>query len=219
VARHPRRAAAVALLAPLLLAACGDQPQLSVAGLGLPDLQHPSTLASTTYRTSPDGGIYQNPDPLTVTLVGRIPMQPLARTLGAQSRWATLAAYGPLTVVGFQLHNAGLAGSDPQLNSLQVASDLSPTGASPAIVSRFYYPAYPLAGLSTVPIDGQCTVHLDPGQTVTVVLVYPPIRSTTYVTWGEYGDFAIAIPLGGAIPVTGTLRANLCTPPNAQPSP
>ncbi len=198
----------------LAIAACGDQSTLSAALLGLPDAAHPPTLGSTTYTTSPDGGIYVNPDPLKVTLVGRVPMQPLAQRLGASGQWSTLARFGELTAVGFQLHNSGLAGSDPQLDDMQVAADLAPQNAARSVVNQFYYPAYPLAGLSTVSIDGQCSVHLDPGQTITVILVYPPIRSTTYVTWGEYGDFAIALPLGGGVPVEGPLRASLCAQPD-----
>jgi hypothetical protein len=204
--------------AALLLAACGSDPSLTVALLGLPHATRPPTLGSTTYTTSPDGGIYINPDPLHVTLVGRIPMEPLAQRLGAEDRWAPLRGLGELTVVGLQLGNSGLAGSDPQLNALQEAGNLYPAGASRSTIAAFYHPAFPLAGLSSVAINGDCGVHLDPGQTATVVLVYPPIRSTTYITWGEYGDFTIDLPLGGAVPVSGTLRASICAPPDVQPS-
>lgn len=205
-------------LAALLLAGCGGGPDLTAAQVGLPDAGHPPVLASTTYSTSPDGGIYVNPDPVKVVLVGRLPMEPLAQRLGADGQWTPLRGLGELTAVGFQLENAGLAGSDPQLNSLQVAADLAPAGISSVTRDRFYYPAYPLAALSTVTLDGQCAVHVDPGQTITVVLVYPPVRSTSYVTWGEYGDFAIAVPVGGAIPVSGGLHAGVCAPPTVQPT-
>ena len=205
-------------LTALLLAGCGGEPALSPSQVGLPHAVHPQTLASATYSTSPDGGIYVNPDPIQVVLVGRFPMEPLAQRLGADGQWGPLRDLGELTAVGFQLKNSGLAGSDPQLNSLQVAADLAPAGISSATRDRFYYPAYPLAALSTVSLDGQCTVHVDPGQTITVVLVYPPVRSTSYVTWGEYGDFAIAVPVGGAVPVSGALHAGICAPPSVQPS-
>jgi hypothetical protein len=215
-----RRRLGAALMVPLsaILAACGTETALTLASIGVPDAQHPAVLGTATYHTSPDGGIYDNPDPLQVTLVGRVPMQALAQPLGAEHQWSALAPYGALTVVGFQLHNSGLAGSDPQLNDLQVAADLAPKGAPQSTISRFYYPAYPLAGLSTVSVSSQCQVHLDPGQTISVVLVYPPIRSTTYVTWGEYGSFAIAIPVGGEMARVGDLKVSLCTPPQAQPT-
>jgi hypothetical protein len=214
------------LLLALLLAGCGQASTYAPSALGLPVAGDPATLGTGTYDTSPDGGIYTNPDPIHVTLVGRIPMDPLAQQLGAAKQWAPLRGLGELTAVGFQLTNSGLAGSDPQLDDLQIASSswstcaagspsaLCPVGVSRATFNQFYYPAYPLAGLSTVGIDGNCSVSVDPGQTVTVVLVYPPIRSTTYLTWGEFGSFAIALPLGGRIANSGPLRANICVPPD-----
>ncbi len=210
-----------------IVSACGGQPSLSASQLGLPQAGHPHTLASATYDTSPDGGIYVNPDPIHVTLVARIPMEPLAQTVGAGNQWASLRGLGDLTVVGFQLTNSGLAGSSPELDSLQIASSswatcengaagaLCPDGLSRSTFNKFYYPAYPLAGLSSVAIDGSCSVNLDPGQTITVILIYPPIRAATYVTWGEYGTFAVALPLGGGLPAgAGALRANICVPPD-----
>ena len=209
------------------VSACGGQPSLLASQLGLAQAAHPHTLASATYDTSPDGGIYVNPDPIHVTLLGRIPMEPLARTLGAGGQWAALRGLGDLTAVGFQLTNNGLAGSNPELDSLQIASSswatceagsseaLCPAGLSRSTFDKFYYPAYPLAGLSSVAIDGSCSVNIDPGQTITVILVYPPVRTTSYVTWGEYGTFAVALPLGGGLPAgAGALRANICVPPD-----
>ena len=49
---------------------------------------------------------------------------------------------------------------------------------------------------------------------MTVVLIYPPIRTTAYVTWGEYGTFAVALPLAGAVTDATQLRANICVPPD-----
>jgi hypothetical protein len=229
-ARLRRAGAVLAVLAAWLLAGCGSQASVDPSSLGIPDAPHPPVLGTATYHTSPDGGIYDNPDPLRVTLVGRIPLRGLAANLGAQRQWASLAPFGALTVVGFQIRNAGLAGSDPQLDELQIASSLwstcaaggegalCPRGVSRATFDRFYYPAFPLAGLSTVKVGSQCQIHIDPGQTVTVVLVYPPIRSTTYLTWGEYGTFALELSLGGGIPPTGDLTVGLCEPPQVQPT-
>ena len=59
----------------------------------------PST-ALYGYSTSPDGGIYVNPDPIHVTLVGRIPMEPLAQTVGAGSQWAALRGLGEEALPG-----------------------------------------------------------------------------------------------------------------------
>lgn len=233
-ARRPRSRAgflgSALVLCALAVSACGSPTALTLSALRVPVASHPAVLGHGTYDTSPDGGIYVNPDPIRVTLVGRIPMQPLARQLRATRQWARLDGLGDLTVVGFRISNAGLSGSNPQLNDLQIASSswstcvsggtgaLCPQGISRATFSKFYYPAYPLAGLSTVSIDGQCSMNIDPGQTVTVLLVYPPIRSTAYVTWGEYGTFAVALRLGGGVPAAGALRATLCTPPNTQAS-
>ncbi len=230
--RRPRVRGALLLSAlascAVAVSACGAQTALTAAVLDVPVASHPATLATGTYDTSPDGGIYINPDPIRVTLRGRIPMQPLAAELRAGRQWAALRGLGDLTVVGFRLTNSGLAGSNPQLNNLQIATSswstcaaggagaVCPQGVSRATFSRFYYPAYPLAGLSTVSIDGQCSLNVDPGQTVTVLLVYPPIRPTSYLTWGEYGSFEAQLPTGGGIPRVGALRATLCTPPDTQ---
>ncbi len=224
--RPPRRLGPAAAVLCALVAACGGQTSLSASQLGLPSAGHPKVLASATYDTSPDGGIYINPDPIHVTLLGHVAMEPLAQQIGAQKQWAALTGLGPLTAVAFQLTNNGLAASNPELNSLQIASSswatcqagtasaLCPDGISRSTFNQFYYPAYPLAGLSTVAIDGSCSVNIDPGQTITVVLLYPPIRSTSYVTWGEYGTFAVALPVGGAVAATSGLRANICVPPD-----
>jgi hypothetical protein len=228
--RLRRLGAALAVLSAALAAACGSQATVASSSLGIPDAKHPAVLGRATFHTSPDGGIYDNPDPVQVTLVGRIPFHGLASRVGTQHQWSPLAAYGALTVVGFRMHNAGLAGSDPQLDQLQIASSswstcasggegaLCPRGVSRATFDKFYYPAFPLAGLSTVSVGSQCQIHIDPGQTVTVVLVYPPIRATASLTWGEYGSFAISLPLGGSIAPTGDLKVSVCTPPQAQPT-
>jgi len=93
--------------------------------------------------------------------------------------------------VGFQLTNSGLAGSNPRSSTRsrspphpghlreRLRRALCPAGLSKSTFNKFYYPLYPLAGLSSVAIDGSCSVNLDPGQTITVILIYPPIRAAT----------------------------------------
>jgi hypothetical protein len=208
-----------ALLAGAALVGCGSQPTVSISGLGLPRSEHIDSLASATLTTSPDGGIYVNPDPLSVVLVGHLPMHPIADRVGSSADWAGLSGLGDLTVVGFRLRNDGKAGSDPQLNTLQIASDLAPPGTSSGPLRHFYHPTYPLAGLSKVAIGSDCSVHIDPGEETTVVLVYPPIRATPAVTWGRYGDFALSLHRGGALPAdTADLRVTACTPPDTVPA-
>lgn len=211
------RGAALGLV--LLCAACGSAApsQVTAQTLGLP-LGAGRPLSSATLITSPDGGIYRNPDPFDVVLVQRVDLQPL-RDLVGDGTWDQLARYGRLTVVGIRLRNDGKAGSDPVLNELQVASDLAPPGADSGALHTYYHPAFPLAALSDSALGTDCSVHLDPGQSVTVLLVYPPVRDVPLVTWGRYGDFTLKLPFGGGIPAgTGSLHAAACPRPEAQPA-
>ncbi|MFN2569805.1 MAG: hypothetical protein ABR564_09435 [Candidatus Dormibacteria bacterium] len=203
-----------------LLTGCGTGGGASVtpAELGLAAGAPMHALASTTIHTSPDGGIYRNPDALRVVVAGRGPASPLDDRLGSAADWRPLRTLGALTFVGIQLSNDGKVGSDPRLNDLQVASDLAPDGTAAAPLRRFYHPMYPLAALADVPIGGDCTITLDPSQQALVVLVYPPLRRTTQVTWGRFGDFTLEFGLTGRLPSsTGRLHATACVPPRAPP--
>ena len=103
-------------------------------------------------------------------------MGPLAEQLHAQKTWAPLAGLGDLTAVGFRLTNAGRRGAAPSSTTSGIASSswatceagaagaLCPPGLSRSTFNQFYYPAYPLAGLSTVAIDGSCSVSIDPAR-------------------------------------------------------
>lgn len=198
-----------------LLSACGGGrgTRISPSALGLPAGRE-LRLAATTLATSPDGGIYRNPDGLTVLLAGHGPVASLASPLGTEADWRPLERLGDLTYVGFRLRNQGKVGSDPRLNDLQVASDLAPGGTSSGPLRHFYHPAYPLAGLSDRPLTSECAVHLDPGESAVVVLAYPPTRPVPLVTWGRYGDVILTLRPGGALPRgTGDLSATTCTPP------
>jgi hypothetical protein len=62
---------------------------------------------------------------------------------------------------------------------------------------------------------GDCSVHLDPGHPIVVILVYPPVNLAKTMVWGAYGDFVLTVPTGGALPVLpGTLQAVTCAPPD-----
>ena len=205
----------------LALAACGGGggPTLPASALGLPQGGGaPPVLASTRVATSPDGGIYVNWDDLTVVLLTTTDAAPIAERLGGLA--ATLTALRPLgrlTLLGVHLHNQGKVGSEPALNDLQVASDYAPDGTASGPLRRLYHPTFPLAALSSQAIAGDCTVHLDPGQTATVLLLYPPLRPAASYLWGRFDGFSLELHPGGAAEdVDGDLHLAACTPPQPQ---
>ena len=213
----PRRAALGSLTVMLVLSGCAG------GGGATTPLRFPSgttPLASTTLYTSPDGGIYQNPDPIRVLMVVRRSADSVMRQLGsAASSWTALRQFGDFTYLGLQVQNHGAAGSDPQLNNAQIAIDFAPPGTSSGSLRHFYHPMYPLAILRTQPSDVQCGVHLDPGHSAVMVLLYPPISSTDSIVWGMYQTFALRVPFSGGVPPGGgAWHAAACTPPQQQPS-
>lgn len=211
--------AAAALSSVVIVACAGPTPTLSPAALGLP--QGGKALAGVTIHTSPDGGIYLNPDPMTVLMVHRAPGGPLITRAGAPaSDWSSLEQFGDFTFVGITVRNKGAAGSDPTLNQMQIAVDYAPAAAATGPLSHYYHPMFPLAILSLEPSDGNCTLHVDPGQTQIAVLAYPPITATTSIVWGVFDLFAVRAPFGGGLPILRTTawRLTLCSPPQAPPS-
>ena len=142
-----RRAAVATLLCALLVACAGATPAVSLKALGLP--VGGKALADVTISTSPDGGIYQNPDPMTVLMVRRASGNELIERGGPGAKgWDALKRYGDFTFVGIAVHNKGAAGSDPQLNAMQIAADYAPKGTASGPLSHFYHPMFPLALLS-----------------------------------------------------------------------
>jgi hypothetical protein len=218
---HGKNAAAAAAAAvALLITACGSEGvALQTTLLGLPaNTSAPQTpLASTTTYTSPDGGIYRNPLHLDVLLVARRDGRALAKRLGAQ--WQDLDALGNLTVVAFRLHNTGKAFSDPEVRDLQIASDFAPRQADAEPLRHWYHPTYALAAVATVRLDGSCRPHLDPGQSIVVVLVYPPVQvPQAGIVWGRYQEFALRLHSGGVASVgNAPLHAALCPSVRQQP--
>lgn len=218
---RPRRSrAGRALLAAAgaaTIAACGGTSvALQADGLDLPTTATPKPLASTTIYTSPDGGIYRNTVHLDVLMVTRRDVSSLAQRLGTAQRWAPLHPFGEFTLVAVRLRNDGKAWSEPSLNDLQIASDYAPAQAAQGPLHAFYHPTYPLAELSDTAPGSECTPHLDPGQSTTVVLVYPPIQIPgDGIVWGRYQDFALRVPQGGSVgALTGrSVHAAVCTPP------
>ncbi|MFN2581521.1 MAG: hypothetical protein ABR498_02125 [Candidatus Dormibacteria bacterium] len=209
------------LTASLALAACAQSaPPAAPAALSFPTGTS-AALASATLYTSPDGGIYQNPDPIQVLMVMRESGAPVIHQLGASAQsWSALTPYGDFTFVGVTIRNNGAAGSDPQLNATQIASDFAPDGTSSGTLRHFYHPMFPLALLSAQTSDASCTLHLDPGNTAVAVLVYPPVRQTSTLVWGIYQTFAVRASFGGSLPqrIDGW-RTTACTPPQQTEQP
>jgi hypothetical protein len=214
------RRAATAALAAASLAACGSaSAALGAQVIALPTAP-PAALGATTVDTSPDGGIYRNPLRLTVILVGRADARTLGERLGgAAAGWSPLQRFGPFTVVGFRLRNLGKAFSDPDVVDLQVASDYAPAGTASGPLRHFYHPTYPLAALSDLALGDACRPHLDPGQSATVVLVYPPVTAQGTLVWGRYREFALRLPFAGGVGtlLDGRLHAMACPPPAPPP--
>ena len=203
------------------LSSCGSGSAVLDAGaLGLPSRTAPTALGTATVSTSPDGGIYRNPDHLEVMLVERHNVDVVGGELGAaSSRWSQLRGFGDFTVVALRLRDDGKVSSDPQLGDLQMASDYAPAGTASGPLRHFYHPTYPLALVAdSNPGDG-CSIHLDPGHTGVAILIYPPVNLPTTLVWGRLGDFVLSVPVGGALPpLAGALHAEACTPPAAPPA-
>lgn len=210
-----RRAVLGSLIVVLMISGCAG------GGTAATELRFPTgttALAATTLFTSPDGGIYQNPDPVKVLMVVRESADSVMHQLGAAaSSWSALQRFGDFTYVGVEIMNHGAAGSDPQLNSAQIAVDFAPEGTSSGSLRHFYHPTYPLAILRTQPSDVQCGVHIDPGHSAVMVLLYPPVSATSTIVWGMYQTFALRVPFRGGVPSATGWRAAACTPPQTQP--
>ncbi|MEO9043696.1 MAG: hypothetical protein ABI352_01530 [Candidatus Dormibacter sp.] len=205
----------------IALSGCGSgSAALDVGALGLPSRSAPTALGTATVSTSPDGGIYRNPDHLEVMLVERHKVDAVASQLGtASAAWPQLQGFGDFTVIALRLRNDGKVSSDPQLGDLQMASDYAPAGAASGPLRHFYHPTYPLALVANSnPGDG-CSIHLDPGHSGVAILIYPPVNLPTTLVWGRLGDFVLSVPIGGALPsVAGALHAEACTRPVAAPT-
>jgi hypothetical protein len=206
--------AGLGLLAAVAIQACGRAGlTLDTSGLGLPSASA-SPMATRQVATSPDGGIYRNPDNVDVLWVGSVDPSPIAARLGTSSSWSVLTPLGPLLGVGLHVRNDGKGGSQPGLDDLQVASDQAPPGTESGPLRSFYHPTFPLAALSDVPLTGDCTVSLDPGQSATVVLLYPPTAAGSHVVWGRYTEFALDLHRGGGLGhLPDGLHVAACKPP------
>lgn len=205
----------------LLLGGCGHGvAALEAPVLGLPVAARPVALASTTIHTSPDGGIYQNPVSVEVLLVARREVGALEAQLGARAgAWQPLHRFGPFTIVAVRVRDDGKAPSDPDLGATQLASDYAPAAATGPL-ARFYHPTFPLAVVALAPPAGDCSVHLEPGRSLVALLVYPPENLPATVVWGTYRQFALSVPVRGALPpLQGQLRAVACSRPQTVPTP
>jgi hypothetical protein len=209
------------MLCTVAVAGCGSTAAgLDAAALGLPVTATAVALATTTVSTSPDGGIYRNPDHLEVMLVERHNVDAVAGLLGtASSSWSELRGFGDFTVVAVRLRDDGKVSSDPTLADLQMASDYAPSGTATGSLRHFYHPTYPLAVVADSKPGDSCSIHLDPGGSGVAILVYPPVNLPTTLVWGRLGDFVLSVPVGGALPpLAGALHAETCTPPAAPPA-
>lgn len=217
---RPGALLATALLSTALVA-CGSGPaSFDASGLGLPVSTAPAALATATVSTSPDGGIYKNPDHLEVMLVERHSVAVIASQVGAAaSTWSQLNGFGDFTLVALRLRDDGKVSSDPQLNDMQMASDYAPSGTSAGPLRHFYHPTFPLALVADSEPGSNCSVHLDPGHSRVAILVYPPVNLSSTLVWGRLGDFVLSVPVGGSLPpLAGGLHAAACTPPSAPSS-
>lgn len=216
----PRSCPGVGIAAAMLICSCGPASVgFDAAGLGLPQASSVAPLATSTLYTSPDGGIYQNPDHLEVLLVSHHSVDAVASQLGAAAgSWGTLRPLGDFTFIGLRLRNDGKVSSEPRLNDLQLASDYAPAGSDTGPLRHFYHPTFPLALIADQQPGDSCSVHMDPGHTSLAVLVYPPVRLPPTVVWGRFGSFTLTVPAKGALPSSSTsLRAMSCQPPPVAP--
>ncbi len=217
--RRSRAGPAAGLAALACLVGCGAAPGLDAAVLGLPSSSAPPPRATASVATSPDGGIYRNPDRLDVLLIARHGVAAIAAQLGsAAAAWSQLRGFGDFTVIAVRLRDDGKVTSDPRLGDLQLASDYAPAGTTTGRLRHFYHPTYPLAVVASSKPGDDCSIHLDPGRSAVAILVYPPVSLPSTVVWGRLGDFVLSVPVGGAVPpLSGALHAVACTPPAAPP--
>jgi hypothetical protein len=221
IERARRRRPVAALVCALTLSACGSASAgLDAASLGLPVTGSAVALATATVFTSPDGGIYRNPDHLEVMLIERHSVDAVAGQLGtASSSWSQLRSLGEFTVVALRIRDDGKVSSDPQLSDLQMASDYAPRGTATGSLRHFYHPTYPLAVVADSAPGDSCSIHLDPGHSGVAILVYPPVNLPTTLVWGRLGDFVLSVPVGGALPpLAGPLHAEACSRPAGAPA-
>jgi hypothetical protein len=222
IERARRRRGLVAVVVSVMsLAGCGSASGgVDALSLGLPITGTPVALATATVSTSPDGGIYRNPDHLEVMLVERHGVDVVAAQLGsASSSWSQLRGFGEFTIVALRLRDDGRVSSDPQLYDLQMASDYAPSGTASGSLRHFYHPTFPLAVVADSTPGDSCSIHLDPGHSGVAILVYPPVNLPTTLVWGRLGDFVLSVPVGGALPPpAGPLHAEACSPPSAEPA-
>jgi len=186
---------------------------------GFPAAASQRSIATATLYTSPDGGIYRNPDRLDVVMVVRHSEAVVAAHLGGVAAlWRPLTALGDFTFVGVILHNNGKAWSDPQLNEIQIASDFAPSGTAAGPLKHFYHPMFPLALISASSSGSNCSLHTDAGASMLAVLVYPPLRAAGRIVWGIYDDFAVSVPFGGALAnQPASWRVTACSAPEPPP--
>lgn len=195
-------------------------PSTSVSSLDWsPTYAGGAALGSGKLYTSPDGGIYVNPDRLTVSAVVTGKAGNLGGIVGV-SNFSKLATFGPYTYVVMTVTNLGQGVSTPQFNDTQLAVELAPPAALHGPTSSLYSPIFPIGLLSSVPIQSSCAINLNPGQKVWVVLMYPPIQSSAKfpsVVWGEYQDFQLTLArYNHAASLPDTLYAGSC--PTAFPN-
>lgn len=202
-----------------MLASCGASGvvQIDSSQLKLPPASGSTELASLDLRTTPDGGFYVNPDAIKVLADGPVNAAPLL-ALGGNARDAlnaTAPAGSPFAIV-LRITDNGKAGSDPSFGDLQIASDYAPAQAGQTSLHHYYHPLVPLTLLSDAELTDNCAVHLDPGSSAIVILVYPAIKNSSSVYWGWFGGPAVTLKRGGSTQLPPVLNAEYCSPAPVQ---
>lgn len=209
------RAAALGALL-LCCTGCGSQTAVvSSSSLHLSATSPHAPPRSMTLNTSPDGGFYVNPNRLAVATVATVDGASIAGLSSsvADAVHATSHLGNPVAIV-FRVNNNGKASSDPAFGDMQIASDYAPTAAS-GKARGYYHPFLPVAMVvAGAEPEDNCAVHLDQGQSATVILVYPPMQPAQTILWGIYGGPTVTLHVGGRVPpLPESLRAEGCTPP------
>lgn len=188
---------AVPVLVCLLLAGCASSgpPKVALSSLHpVPAPDGTGGLAATRLYTSPDGGIYVNPDSATIDGVVYGNGSDIGKYADVPA-FAALSRYGRYTFVALRVRNLGAGVSSPEFSDMQIAVELAPPAAQGGPYASLYAPIFPLALLASVPVQGSCGVDINPGQTVEVVIVYPPTRPASTIVWGEYQGFVLTLPV------------------------
>ncbi len=186
-ARARQLAALLALALAALLSGCGSSPSAARAvtalRTGMPVRHAAKSLDTALVTSTPDGGFYVDPTYLHFYYLRKVSLANVTPLLsGSERRDAgTLQGLGPLLEVVAVATNPGASTTAVDLTQAvlesQHTSKLVPAGVRSAVQQSYYQPIRPILVLSSYRLD-VCSADVNPGATVWMLAVFPPVRSS-----------------------------------------